>query len=127
MAEVNTSSPQPPTPPGKAAGSTPTGSDQHKVMAIIGYILPILFFIPLVTDAKNNQFARFHANQQLNLLLFAVIGNIVASVTVVIAIGVLLYPVVQIASLVFMIMGIINAAKMEMKPLPLIGKFNLIK
>jgi hypothetical protein len=37
--------------------------DSHKALAIVGYIIPILFFIPLVTDAKNNTFAKFHANQ----------------------------------------------------------------
>jgi len=101
--------------------------EKNKVMAIVGYIIPILFFIPLVSDGKNSPFAKFHANQQLNFLLFTVIGYIASTVLMVILIGFLLYFVVMIGSVVFMIMGIINAAKGEMKKLPLIGGFNIIK
>jgi uncharacterized membrane protein len=116
----NQSSPVPP-----ATGSS--DADKNKAMAIIGYIIPILFFIPLVTEAKNSPFAKFHANQQLMLLLFSVIGYIISSILMVILIGFILYFIVIIASLIFMIMGIISAAKGEMKALPLIGKFNIIK
>lgn len=101
--------------------------DKNKAMAIVGYILPILFFIPLITEAKNSQFAKFHANQQLNLLLFCVIGYIASSILMVILIGFLLYFIVMIGSVVFLIMGVINAAKGEMKRLPLIGGIEIIK
>lgn len=114
------------------ASTSPTqGSpsvDKHKALAIIGYILPILFFLPfLMEEGKKSAFARFHANQQLNLLLFGVVGQIAAMVLTAVVIGVFLFPIVVIASLVFMIMGIINAANGNMKPLPLIGGFTLIK
>lgn len=102
-------------------------AEKNKVMAIVGYIIPILFFIPLVTDAKNSPFAKFHANQQLNLLLFVVVGYIVSSILMAVLIGFLLYFIVMIGSVVYMIMGIINASKGEMKALPLIGGINLIK
>jgi uncharacterized membrane protein len=102
-------------------------AEKNKAMAIIGYIIPFLFFIPLVTEAKNSPFAKFHANQQLNLLLFCVVGYILSSVLMFILIGFLLYFIVMIGSLVFLIMGIISAAKGEMKKLPLIGGFELIK
>lgn len=116
----------------QAQQATPQGgqsddANKNKPMAIIGYILPILFFIPLVTDAKNSAFAKFHANQQLNLLLFVVVGYIASSILMFVLIGFLLYFLVMIGSIVFMIMGIINAAKGEMKPLPLIGGINIIK
>lgn len=101
--------------------------DKNKALAIIGYIIPILFFIPLVSDAKNSPYAKYHANQQLNLLLFVVVGYIVSAILMFVFIGFLLYFLVMIGSLVFMIMGIINAAKGEMKPLPLIGGINIIK
>lgn len=107
----------------------PTGSsdvEKNKAMAIVGYIIPILFFIPLVSDAKNSPFAKFHANQQLNLLLFWVVGEIAATVLTFVLIGFLIFPIVMIAGVVFMIMGIINASKGEMKALPLIGGFKLI-
>ncbi len=105
----------------------PQDAEKNKAMAIIGYIIPILFFIPLVTDAKDSPFAKYHANQQLNLLLFWVVGQLVAGILTFVIIGALLFPLIMIAGLVFMIMGIINASKGEMKPLPLIGGISLIK
>jgi uncharacterized membrane protein len=103
-----------------------TDASDNKAMAIIGYIIPILFFIPLVTDAKNSPFAKFHANQQLNLLLAAIAVNIVGSIIPFLGWFIIL-PLGSIAILVFAIMGLINAAKGEMKALPMIGGFSLIK
>jgi uncharacterized membrane protein len=101
-------------------------ADNNKAMAIIGYIIPILFFIPLVTDAKNSPFAKFHANQQLNLLLAAIVVNVVGGVIPFLGWFIIL-PIGSILLIVFAIMGIINAAKGAMKKLPLIGGFNIIK
>lgn len=63
-----------------AQTASSSDAEKNKLMAIIGYIIPILFFIPLVSDAKNSPFAKFHANQQLNLLLAAIAVNIVGSI-----------------------------------------------
>ena len=103
----------------------PQDAEKNKAMAIVGYIIPILFFIPLISDAKNSPFAKFHANQQLNLLLAAVIVNIVGGVIPFIGWFIIL-PLGTIFLLVVAIMGIINGAKGEMKELPLIGGFKLI-
>lgn len=103
----------------------PQDAEKNKAMAIVGYIIPILFFIPLVTDAKNSPFAKFHANQQLNLLLAAVVVNIVGGIIPFVGWFILL-PLGTIFLIVVAIMGIINASKGEMKPLPLIGGFKLI-
>lgn len=113
--------------PGTPTQTASNGGDQTKLWAIIGYIIPILFFVPLLSEAKDNPFAKFHANQQLLLLIFGVGGYIIASLLVVVVIGVILYPIVMIMSLVFMVMGVIGAANGQMKPLPLIGKYTLLK
>jgi len=104
----------------------PSDAEKNKAMAIVGYIIPILFFIPLVTDAKNSPFAKFHANQQLNLLLLWVVGQVAGVVLSFVFIGFLIFPIVMIAGLIFMILGIINASKGEMKELPVIGGIKLI-
>lgn len=101
--------------------------DQTKIFAILGYLIPILFFIPLVTESKNDPFAKFHANQQLILLIFWVGGNLIAGVLTFAVIGLLLYPLVLIAGLVFMVLGIMEAVKGGMKPLPVIGAIKLLK
>lgn len=97
--------------------------EKNKGIAILAYFV---FFIPLLA-AKDSKFAMYHANQGLNLFLFAMIGWVVSFITAFILIGFLIGFAVWIAIIVFIILGIINAAKGEMKPLPLIGGFNLIK
>ncbi len=105
-------------------GENSSDIGQHKTIAIIGYIIPILFFIPLLSDAKNNAFAKFHANQQLNLLIFWIAINVIVMIPI---LGWLVYMVGIIAGFVFLIMGAMNAANGTQKELPLIGKFQLIK
>lgn len=104
----------------------PKDAADNKVMGILAY-LGILFLVPLLA-AKESPFARFHANQ--GLLLF--IGYI--AVYIVYFILLMISPMIgMIASILFLglfvlaILGIINAAKGEMKELPLIGKYRLIK
>jgi uncharacterized membrane protein len=100
--------------------------DNNKPLAIIGYILPILFFIPLVTEAKNSPFAKFHANQQLLLLLAGIAVNIVGVIVPIIG-WFLILPFGGLILFVFAILGVINAVKGEMKKLPWFGGFELIK
>jgi len=117
--------------PAKAAFQTeelqadPNDAEQNKGMAVIAYIL---FFIPLLTgDHKKSPFVMYHTNQGLVLFLFGVGGWIVSSILMLILIGFVLMFVVGIASLVLLIIGIINAVNGRMKPLPVIGKFTIIK
>ncbi|PIT97728.1 MAG: hypothetical protein COT71_04580 [Candidatus Andersenbacteria bacterium CG10_big_fil_rev_8_21_14_0_10_54_11] len=37
-----------------AAGTDVNAISSHKAVAVIGYIIPLLFFIPLVSEAKRN-------------------------------------------------------------------------
>lgn len=104
--------------------------EKNKVLAIVGYIFPILFFIPLVTEAKNSVYAKFHSNQQLILLIFGFAGGIGLSIIMVILafipalgplMGMVLMPVFWFACLALAIIGIINAANGVAKKLPVIG------
>jgi len=93
--------------------------NKHKPFAIVGYILPFLFFIPMLSDeGKKSQFAMFHANQQLLLLITWVAGLFFTIVFV----GFLIH----IFALVLTIIGIVNAANGSMKPLPIIGGIKLL-
>ncbi len=109
----------------EAKQADPQDVEKNKAMAIVGYIIPILFFISLVTDAKNSPFAKFHANQQLNLLLAAIVVNIVGGVIPFIGWFIIL-PLGSIFLIVIAIMGIVNAAKGAMKELPLIGGIKIL-
>jgi uncharacterized membrane protein len=105
----------------KTDGDTSAVSKQD-VNVGMGIVAYLIFFIPLLTDSKDDPFVKFHVKQGLNLLIFAVVGSVVSGIIPVIG-WFILGPIISIASLVLGIMGIINAANKEMKELPLIGKY----
>ena len=109
-------------------------AQQNKGIAWLAY-LGILFFIPMVAKS-DSKFCRFHSNQGLVLLIFDFIVWIAAAILTAIFIGISwrLYWIASIFSaaagitiLVFVILGIVNAANGKYKELPLIGKIKLIK
>lgn len=95
---------------------------ENKLVAILGYIL---FFIPLLA-AKDSAFARYHANQGLILLLTSIAVNIIGAIIPIIGVFIII-PIASIVIFVFFILGIVNAANGQMKPLPLIGGIEIIK
>lgn len=101
---------------------TPADVAKNKGIAIAAYII---FFLPLLV-AKESPFARYHANQAFLLFLFSVAVWIIGSFLPVVGWFVVL-PLGQLATLIFLILGIVNAAQGKQKPLPLIGGFQLIK
>lgn len=96
--------------------TTKADIDKNKTMAILAYFI---FFLPLLTDAKDSKFAKFHANQALLVTLIYVAGFVLTFFLI----GFLIY----IVGFVFWIMGIISAVNGEMKRLPLIGNIEIIK
>lgn len=92
--------------------------EKNTGMAIVAYIL---FFIPLLTDAKNDPFVKYHVKQGLVLFIGEVIVWIIGSI---LPWG--LHVITQLLDLglfILMIIGVLNAAQGKQKPLPLIGKF----
>ena len=100
----------------------PTDIEKNRGMAILAYII---FFIPLLA-AKESKFAMYHANQGLILFLAAVIINVVGSIIPFIG-WMIVIPLGNLAVLIGAILGIIKAAGGKVEPLPLIGKYNLLK
>lgn len=104
----------------------PKDIEDNKVMGILAYI-GILFLVPLLAASKS-KFARFHTNQGLVLFLAEVVLGIAAGVlSFVPIVGWIVSSVVSVASLVLMIVGIVNVANGKAKELPVIGKFKLLK
>ena len=104
-----------------AYGPNPADVEKNKIFAILAY-LGILFLVPLLA-AKESPFAMYHANQGLILFLFAIALGVVGAIPVIGLISLLGW----IPHLIFMVMGIINAANGRMKPLPLIGGITILK
>jgi uncharacterized membrane protein len=95
--------------------------EKNKAMAILAYII---FLIPLLA-AKESKFAMYHANQGLVLFLAALAVNVVGGIVPFIGWFIIL-PLGNLFIVVLAILGIVNAAKGEAKPLPLIGGFKII-
>lgn len=107
---------------------------KNKALSILSYI-GFLFIIPIIA-APQSKFAKFHANQGLNLFIAELIIGVASSVVTAIAymiadfIGSLIgavFSILGIVTFVFMVIGIINAAQGKAKELPLIGNFRFIK
>jgi len=92
--------------------------------------------VPLLA-AKESPFARYHTNQGLALAIVEIAWWILSAILTAIAgasyslgliaiVGVISW-ILGIIFLVFSIIGIVNAAKGEMKPLPLIGGIKILK
>jgi uncharacterized membrane protein len=86
-------------------------------MAVVAYIL---FFVPLLTEDKNDPFVKYHVKQGLVLFVAAVANMIFAMVPL---IGWMLAPLISIGLLILVVVGIINAVNGEQKPLPVIGQY----
>ena len=116
---------RPPVVPGAPA-------QDDKAMAVLGYII---FLIPLFA-AKESRFARYHTNQGIVLVIFAVAWGILYNILLAILYGIsfrlgwTLGSIIGLIGFVFPILGIlgiINACKGERKPLPLIGGITILK
>lgn len=99
----------------------PGDVERNKGMAIVAYIL---FFIPLIA-AKESRYAMYHANQGLTLFLTALALNVVLGVIPIL--GWILLPFANLAVLLLAVLGIVAAAQGRVKPLPVIGKYTLLK
>ncbi len=112
----------------------PQDAANNRVFGILAYI-GLLVLVPILAAPKDSAFSRFHANQGLVLWITSIILSVAGSVLSVVeevfwifdlASG-LISGAAGIFTLVLTIMGIVNAAKGEMKELPVIGKFRILK
>lgn len=101
----------------------PGGENNHEQskgkntgMAIIAYIL---FFIPLLTDAKHDPFIKYHVKQGLVLFIASFVLMAISWLPMVFLFSWILH----IGLFVLFIIGIMNAIGGKETPLPLIGQF----
>jgi uncharacterized membrane protein len=113
-------------------------NSMEKTLALEAY-LGILVLAPIF-GAKKSPFVRFHANQGLILCAISIVLSILMGFNGIImaAVGALwlsiilglfngLYGIVSCGVIALAVIGIINALKGKMKPLPIIGKFKILK
>lgn len=100
---------------------------KNVVPAVLPYLFPILFFLPLIADKeKKSEFCKFHANQQFTWFLVILILGIVKSIIGIIPlVGWIANRVIDIAELAVSVGLMYGASKGKALRLPFIG--NLIK
>jgi uncharacterized membrane protein len=91
----------------------------NTIMAVLAY-LGILIIVPFLTAAKNDPFVKYHLKQGLALIIFEVVTWFVEVIPF---IGYLVGWIFWLASLVFIIIGIMNAAQNKEQELPVIGQY----
>jgi uncharacterized membrane protein len=90
-------------------------NDKNIGMAVVAYIL---FFVPLLSDAKDDPFVKFHVKQGLVVFIAWAVLNVLFWTPFII----LYYPA-QILLIILVIIGIMNALHGKEIPLPVIGHF----
>ncbi len=92
-----------------------------KVQAVLPYLIPILFFLPILGN-KNSSFCKFHANQQLAWLittvLLGLIGKIIGFIPF---LGALVNAVLWIAVVLVAVLLMISANNGKAIRIPVIG------
>lgn len=92
-----------------------------KGLALLAY-LNVLLLIPLFA-AKGNRFVLYHANQGLLLLVTQAVCGVVTKIPFIGFVG----NVGLTGCFLLMILGLVAVVQGQVKPLPLIGQFTLIK
>lgn len=57
----------------------PRDIEKYRVVAVLAYILPILFFLPIVMDS-NSTYNKHNANQSLSWLLVCIVLGVVSAI-----------------------------------------------
>ena len=106
------------TPPSATTTAPATPVDHTTLMSVLAYLGPLVF-IPLLVE-KEDHFVRFHVRQGLVLFVIEaaiwVLGDMMYGLWGLIRIF-------NIVTVVFMVIGIINAVQKKEKELPFIGQF----
>ncbi len=98
----------------------PTEKEENVGMAVISYFL---FFVPLLTEYKDDPFVKFHVKQSLMITGMQIVLYILRSLPI---LGRLLWELssyIHLGILVLFVLGVINALNKQKKEVPLIGQF----
>jgi uncharacterized membrane protein len=95
-----------------------------KTVAIVSYITIIgwvIAYLQYKDKFKTDDFVRYHVKQSLGIAILSIVLAIALNIIVMVVHGFYFLGYVSYVPVVLWIIGIINASKEEMKPLPLIG------
>ncbi len=93
-----------------------------KATAIVAYVFGVIGVL-IGYLAGDKEGAKFDLNQALVIGILSIICNIISRISIISIVG----AIGSVIVLILAIMGIINAAKGEEKPLPLIGGIHILQ
>lgn|SRR5690554_1325064 len=97
----------------------------NKTISIISYITIVGWLIAYLVGKDNlDAFSKYHLRQSLGLAITGfVVGLLLGILVFIVPILGLVTWIINVFFFILFILGIINAANAQMKPLPVIGKF----
>ncbi|MBR6020056.1 MAG: zinc-ribbon domain-containing protein [Lachnospiraceae bacterium] len=101
----------------------PNDIQQNKTMAFLSYFW-LLFLVPIFA-APQSKFARFHANQGIVLAIAITVASIMSSILPWFIAWIFWF--VDIAWLIYVIIGVKNVNDGKAKDLPIIGQVRILK
>lgn len=105
---------------------TPEEVQKNNILAAVCYLVPILFFLPLLID-KNSSYNRFHANQALVwFIVDLILGVIMKVLSLIPVLGAIIDVLVSLAVIAVTVCLMIGAYKGMAVRIPFIGSIDLI-
>jgi uncharacterized membrane protein len=93
---------------------------EDRTVAILSYITIIGFIVAIVIhSSKKTKLGAYHLRQMLGLVLIGLGGSVLGVIPI---LGWLALMVIWVGLLVFWVLGLISAAKGELKAVPLVGE-----
>ena len=107
---------------GREFYADPYDARKNRSLSYLCYLGP-LFLVPYFL-CPDSEFARFHCNQGMLIMLFSIVTHAISVLPV---LGWLVGAVGWVMTVVMFVNGLSNVGKGRMKELPIIGKIRLIK
>lgn len=99
----------------------PSDIQNHKVAIVLPYLIPILFFLPIIAD-NNSYCCKFHANQQFIWFLVLVVLSLVLKILGFIPIiGWIINLIASIAVLAIAVILMVDASAGKAIKIPFVG------
>ena len=93
--------------------------EDNVAMAVIAYFI---FFVPLLTDSKDDPFVKFHVKQSIVILITSVIVWVLGMFIPFIG-WFIIAPIGGLIVFVLWVIGVMNAIQKKKTPVPIIGQF----
>ena len=106
----------------KPASPVPKKMSPENRRLLMGILAYVLFLIPLLTgDAKKDDFVKNHTKQGFALFIVSLALSILGRILLPFVYVYPIFSLIQLATLVLFVIGIVNVASNKKEPLPIIG------